>query len=437
MHLLETIGNTPLIELRNTTASTEGRLLFKYERGNPGGSIKDRPALFIVTEAEKRGLLKPGGTIIESSSGNYGISLAMIGAAKGYRVIILVDPKTTATNLALLKCFGAEVIVVTEQDDSGSYHKTRISLANKLASEIPDAFRPDQCFNLLNSTAHYQGTAREIFADCPDNVAAIVAAVSTGGQLGGISRYTKTYRPDVKVIGVDAVGSSIFGGESHSYLIPGIGLAWTPCNVAVENIDRIDRIEFVLERIGTISLCYAGIETAAEQRGEAGFLELLAVGPLPGIIEISGEALFLAALFIDGAPFRIVGVFRLVVGSIHIVDAAGQAGIHNRKILIRQGDVHHQIGLIAFDQSDDFFCFIGIHLRGGDLRFGFGRQLGRELIALGFGTAGDAQFGKHIAQLAAFVNGNGSNAAAADNKNFAHEKSLLLKIQTAESCYYL
>lgn len=255
MHLLETIGNTPLIELRNTTASTEGRLLFKYERGNPGGSIKDRPALFIVTEAEKRGLLKPGGTIIESSSGNFGISLAMIGAAKGYRVIILVDPKTTATNLALLKCFSAEVVVVTEQDDSGSYHKTRISLANKLADEIPDAFRPDQCFNLLNSTAHYQGTAREIFADCPDNIAAIVAAVSTGGQLGGISRYTKTYRPDVKVIGVDAVGSSIFGGESHSYLIPGIGLAWTPCNVAVENIDSVykvtDEAAFVAARCFT------------------------------------------------------------------------------------------------------------------------------------------------------------------------------------------
>ena len=255
MHLLETIGNTPLIELRNTTASTEGRLLFKYERGNPGGSIKDRPALFIVTEAEKRGLLKPGGTIIESSSGNFGISLAMIGTAKGYRVIILVDPKTTATNLALLKCFGAEVVVVTEQDDSGSYHKTRISLANKLADEIPDAFRPDQCFNLLNSTAHYQGTAREIFADCPDNIAAIVAAVSTGGQLGGISRYTKTYRPDVKVIGVDAVGSSIFGGESHSYLIPGIGLAWTPCNVAVENIDSVykvtDEAAFVAARCFT------------------------------------------------------------------------------------------------------------------------------------------------------------------------------------------
>lgn len=255
MHLLETIGNTPLIELRNTTASTEGRLLFKYERGNPGGSIKDRPALFIVTEAEKRGLLKPGGTIIESSSGNFGISLAMIGAAKGYRVIILVDPKTTATNLALLKCFGAEVVIVTEQDDSGSYHKTRISLANKLADEIPDAFRPDQCFNLLNSTAHYQGTAREIFADCPDNIAAIVAAVSTGGQLGGISRYTKTYRPDVKVIGVDAVGSSIFGGESHSYLIPGIGLAWTPCNVAVENIDSVykvtDEAAFVAARCFT------------------------------------------------------------------------------------------------------------------------------------------------------------------------------------------
>jgi cystathionine beta-synthase/cysteine synthase A len=166
----------------------------------------------------------------------------MIGAAKGYRVIILVDPKTTNTNLALLRAFGAEVVVVTEQDDSGSYHKTRIALANKLAREIENSFRPDQCFNLMNSDAHYNGTACEIIAGCPSGLTAFIAAVSTGGQLGGISKYLKTYMPEVQVVGVDAVGSSIFGGDSHSYRIPGIGLAWTPNNLTMDNIDCVYKI---------------------------------------------------------------------------------------------------------------------------------------------------------------------------------------------------
>lgn len=219
------------------TGPNDAEVLFKYEKTNPGGSIKDRAAHFIVEEAEKRGLLAPGGTIIESSSGNFGISLSMIGAAKGYRVIILVDPKTTENNLALLKCFGAEVIVVTEQDDCGSYHKTRIALANQLAAEIPHAFRPDQCFNLLNSEAHYRSTAREIFADCGSRLDLLVAPVSTGGQLGGLSRYIKTYHPETQVVGVDADGSAIFGGQSHAYRIPGIGLGWTPENLPLEYVD--------------------------------------------------------------------------------------------------------------------------------------------------------------------------------------------------------
>ncbi|GGI44903.1 cysteine synthase [Paenibacillus marchantiophytorum] len=235
--ILETIGNTPLLTIAGSNKANEGQVLFKYERYNPGGSIKDRAAMYIINEAERRGLLKPGGTIIESSSGNFGISLAMIGAAKGYRVIILVDPKTTKSNLALLKCFGAEVIVVTEQDDTGSYHKTRISLANKLAKEIDKAYRPDQCFNLLNSEAHYKSTAREIMDDCSNQITAFITAVSTGGQLGGISKYLKTFAPHVQIIGVDAVGSSIFGGDTHSYRIPGVGLGWTPMNLNMDNID--------------------------------------------------------------------------------------------------------------------------------------------------------------------------------------------------------
>ncbi|MCD1257686.1 cysteine synthase family protein [Paenibacillus athensensis] len=240
--ILETIGNTPLITIPNSNKANEGQVLLKYERYNPGGSIKDRAAMYLVTEAERRGLLKPGGTIIESSSGNFGISLAMIGAARGYRVIVLVDPKTTNANLALLKGFGAEVIVVTEQDDSGSYHKTRISLANRLAKEIPNCYRPDQCFNLLNSEAHFKSTAREILNNCPSDLAVVIAAVSTGGQLGGISKYLKTFAPDVQIIGVDAVGSAIFGGHMDSYRIPGVGLGWTPINLNMDYIDRTYKV---------------------------------------------------------------------------------------------------------------------------------------------------------------------------------------------------
>jgi 2,3-diaminopropionate biosynthesis protein SbnA len=240
--ILETIGHTPLITIPNSNRPDEGQILCKYERYNPGGSIKDRAAMHIISEAERRGWLKPGGTIIESSSGNFGISLAMIGAAKGYRVIILVDPKTTSSNLALLKCFGAEVIVVTEQDDSGSYHKTRISLANKLAKEIDHSFRPDQCFNLMNSEAHYRSTAREIMSDCSNRLSVFITAVSTGGQLGGISKYLKTFAPGVQIIGVDAVGSAIFGGEAAAYRIPGIGLGWTPVNLNMNNVDRAYKI---------------------------------------------------------------------------------------------------------------------------------------------------------------------------------------------------
>ncbi len=235
--IIDTVGQTPLIQFQRITRADEARIALKAERTNPGGSIKDRPAKFIVETAERAGWLRPNGTIIESSSGNFGISLAMLGAAKGYRVIILVDPKITPTNLALLEAYGAEVEVVTEQDDSGSYHKTRIARANALARQIPGAFRPDQCFNLLNSEAHYQHTAREILADCQGDLAMVIAAVSTGGQLGGLARHLKRVAPAVQVIGVDAVGSAIFGGPAHSYLLAGVGLGWTPANLPLALLD--------------------------------------------------------------------------------------------------------------------------------------------------------------------------------------------------------
>ncbi|MGG3281136.1 PLP-dependent cysteine synthase family protein [Paenibacillus solani] len=237
--ILDTVGNSPLVQLRNLVRD-EVDVILKLERTNPGGSIKDRPALYIIEEAERRGWLKPGGTLIESSSGNFGISLAMIGAARGYRVIILVDPKTTPTNLAMLKAYGAEVIVVTEQDDSGSYHKTRIALANKLHREITNSFRPDQCFNHLNGEAHFNQTAAELFEQCERNLDVVILSVSTGGQIGGFSRFFRENAAHVKIIAVDAIGSTIFGGTSHSYLLPGMGLSWTPTNI--DDLNRIDAV---------------------------------------------------------------------------------------------------------------------------------------------------------------------------------------------------
>ncbi|MCR4830247.1 MAG: cysteine synthase family protein, partial [Pseudobutyrivibrio sp.] len=130
----------------------------------------------------------------------------------------------------------------TEKDDCGSYHKTRISLANKLSTEIENSFRPDQCFNLLNSEAHYQSTAREIVQDCDGKLDMVIAPVSTGGQLGGISRYIKKFFPETLVVGVDAQGSAVFGGEAHSYKIPGIGLGWTPVNLDMNIIDAAYKV---------------------------------------------------------------------------------------------------------------------------------------------------------------------------------------------------
>jgi cystathionine beta-synthase/cysteine synthase A len=236
------IGSTPLFALRNLVGPADGELLVKWERSNPGGSIKDRPALHIVDAAERLGLLHPGSTIIESSSGNFGISLAMIGAARGYRVIVLVDSKTTAANLRVLNAFGAETIVVDEPDDTGSFHKTRIVMANQLAREIDGSFRPDQVFNLLNSQAHYRSTGPELLAECGDRLNVVVGTASSGGQLGGLSRYLHEYAPDVSVIGVDADGSAIFGGPSAPYLIPGVGLGWTPANLDLSLIDAAYKI---------------------------------------------------------------------------------------------------------------------------------------------------------------------------------------------------
>ncbi len=188
--------------------------------------------------------------------------------------------------------------------------------------------------------------------------------------------------------------------------------------VAVQNVDGVDLIEQVLLGIGAIGLGDAGIKPGTQQRGEAGLFKLFFVSPLPGVVKVGGEAFFLAALLVDCPPARIGDVLGLIVGGVQIIDAAFQAGIHNSQILVGQGNIHHQIGLVLPNQGSHLGSIVGIHLSSGDFRGGFSFQIGFQGIALGLGSGSDADFRKDFTVLAALADGHVGHTAAADDKNF-------------------
>ena len=214
----DALGKVPIVRLNRIHPSCQQHHLYlKLESCNPGGSIKEKNAAYLVNEAEKQGLLRAGGTIIESSSGNFGIGLAIVGATKGYRVMIVIDAKTPVTMRRMLTAYGAELVEVplSAADAQGSMQVARMTKAQELAANIPDSWYSCQHKNPSNTDAHELWTAREIeeaFGGAPD---AIVIGVSTAGQLGGISRYFKKYYPQTRIIGVDVAGSAIFGTPSH------------------------------------------------------------------------------------------------------------------------------------------------------------------------------------------------------------------------------
>ncbi len=242
VHLSDTIGGTPLVRLDRFLDRRGEPILAKWEAVNPGGSIKDRPAAHIVRAAENAGLLRPGGTIVEATSGNFGVALAMIGAARGYRVIIVIDPKLPFAHRKSMAAYGAEIVEVTEPDASGGYFQPRLETANRIAAALPDAFRPDQHFSLMNAAAHFFGTAREIIAQSADPVDHLVVPVSTAGQVRGLGEYFRQFSPHTRIVAVDAVGSGALGGDRHAYLQTGIGLAWPPSNLDVGLIDEMYRV---------------------------------------------------------------------------------------------------------------------------------------------------------------------------------------------------
>jgi cystathionine beta-synthase len=237
-HLLSAIGNTPLVRL---PFNTPAMLYAKLEYLNPGGSIKDRSALFMIEDAEKKGLLQPGGTIIDASSGNYGISLAMLGAAKGYKVIITTSQKISQEKLQTMRAYGAEVIVcpIAACDDYNSY----ISLAKRLRESTPNSFTPNQYFNPINAQAHHDLTGAEIWRQTNGTITHFFAAAGTGGTIAGVGRYLKEKNPNIKVIALDSINSlHATGGNPKPYKIEGMGIDFYSDIINYDNNDIIDEI---------------------------------------------------------------------------------------------------------------------------------------------------------------------------------------------------
>lgn len=240
--VLETIGDTPLVRLQHLASRNGSDVLVKLEGFNPGGSIKDRAAWRIIRSAERSGALRRGATIVESTSGNFGKALALIGAACGYRVVLIVDPKAPNSMLRYVRALGAEIEMVDRPDRSGGYQIPRIERLRALMATIPGAFCPDQYANPENPRAHAEETAREI-ADEVLRVDVLVAAVSTGGHLSGLADGLRRRFPDLRTVAVEPVGSSAFGFPPGPYAMRGLGLAWTPDNLDVPAVDELHRVE--------------------------------------------------------------------------------------------------------------------------------------------------------------------------------------------------
>ncbi|MGZ3874575.1 MAG: pyridoxal-phosphate dependent enzyme [Mucilaginibacter sp.] len=249
-NILETIGHTPLVKLNKVTREIPATVLAKIETTNPGNSIKDRMALKMIEEAERSGKLKPGGTIIEGTSGNTGMGLAIAAVIKGYKCIFTSTDKQSKEKFDALRAFGAEVIVCptnVEPEDPRSYY----SVSSRLEKEVPNSWKPNQYDNLANSQAHYESTGPEIWEQTEGKITHLVVGVGTGGTISGTAKYLKEKNPAIQVLGIDTYGS-VFKkyketgimdkNEIYPYITEGIGEDFLPKNVDFDLIDHFEKV---------------------------------------------------------------------------------------------------------------------------------------------------------------------------------------------------
>lgn len=242
--ILESIGHTPLIKLQRLANDVPAQVAVKVEACNPGGSVKDRIGLAMIDEAERKGLLKEGGTIIEATAGNTGVGLAMVAAVKGYRCIFVLPDKMSQEKVLLLKAYGAEVVITPTNvppDSPESYN----GVADRLGREIPGAWRPNQFANMANPEIHYRTTGPEIWEQTQGKITAFVAGIGTGGTISGVGRYLKERNPNVKVIGADPEGSILSGDTPKPWKVEGIGEDYVPKTFNGQIIDDWVRVSDV------------------------------------------------------------------------------------------------------------------------------------------------------------------------------------------------
>ncbi len=249
--ILDLIGETPMVKLRRVADGLDATVAAKVEITNPGGSVKDRPALAMIEDAERRGLLKPGGTIVEPTSGNTGVGLAIVAAQRGYRCVFVMTDKVSPEKVDLLRAYGAEVVVcpvAVAPDDPQSYYST----AERLVREIPGAYRPDQYSNPVNPRSHYDTTGPEIWRQTGGRITHFVAGAGTGGTITGVARYLKERDPGVQIVAADPEGSVYSGGSGRPYLVEGVGEDFWPATYDPSLVDRTiavpDRDSFLMAR---------------------------------------------------------------------------------------------------------------------------------------------------------------------------------------------
>lgn len=247
-NVLGTMGNTPLVRLNRLGRGLRCQVVAKVEYFNPGGSVKDRIGLPIIEDAERRGLLKPGGTIVEATSGNTGVGLAIAAAIKGYKCIFVMPDKMSDEKIRVLRAYGARVVVTptnVEPEDPRSYY----SVARKLAEETPNAILANQYHNPINPQAHFDATGPEIWRQTAGKIDVFVAGMGTGGTITGVARYLKQMNPKIQIVGVDPVGSILYDAfytgkmtEAHVYKTEGIGEDFIPSNYDFTVIDDMVRV---------------------------------------------------------------------------------------------------------------------------------------------------------------------------------------------------
>src|SRR4051795_8836091 len=249
--ILDAVGATPLVRLSRLGAGLTPQIVAKVESLNPGGSIKDRVAVALIEAAERDGKLKPGGTIVEPTSGNTGTGLAIAARLKGYRVIAVMPDKMSKEKIDLLRAYGAEVVVAPTEvapESPESYYR----VADRLTEEIPGAFQPNQYFNPANPAAHYASTGPELWEQTGGAITHLVAGVGTGGTITGVGRYLKERNPAIEIIGADPVGSIYSGDEVKPYLVEGVGEDFWPETFDPSIVDRYvtvsDRDSFLMTR---------------------------------------------------------------------------------------------------------------------------------------------------------------------------------------------